>query len=218
MTRAFNMDCKIAMKEFDDKFFDLGVLDPPFGIDDMLKNSNGRHRNKITTYRNKSIPCEEYFREVERVCRQTIIWGCQYYLQFMSPGGSFVVWDKLKDPDTCNMSSCDIAWNSKKQRIRTFKGVWNGALKIDNEQTIHPHQKPVALYKWTLNHYAKPGYKILDTHLGSGSSRIAAHDMGFDFWGYELDKDYFEAQEKRFAQHISQLKIFNPAPHEKAQL
>src|SRR5690606_34309658 len=139
------------------------------------------------TYKNKSIPGPEYFKELERVSKQSIIWGCQYMLQYLNPNGSFVVWNKKADPDLHNMSSCDIAWYSKRDKIRTFEGHWCGAVKFETGPTIHIHQKPVGLYKWLLNHYAEPGFKLLDTHLGSGSSRIAAYDMGFDFWGYEID-------------------------------
>jgi len=203
-----NIDCMDFMKDVPDKFFDLAIVDPPYGLNDLLKNKFARHRNKKTTYTNKDTPNAKYFNEVERISKRSIIWGCQYYLNFMNPKGSFIVWDKLKDPETCNLSSCDIAWYSERTQVRSFRGIWNGACKINNEKTIHPHQKPVALYKWLLKNYAKEGDKIFDSHMGSQPSRIAAYDTGFDYYGCELDKDYFDSGNKRFEQFKSQLKIF----------
>lgn len=190
-TRVFNLDCMIGMEEFPDKYFDLAICDPPF----------------TGTYDNKTIPRPDYYEQLERISKRSIIWGCQYMLPFLNAEGSFIVWNKKADPDLHNMSSCDIAWYSKRDRIRIFDGHWCGAVKCETEPTIHIHQKPISLYKWLLYHYAETGDKILDTHLGSQSSRIAAFDMGFDFTGYELDKDYFEAGNKRFANHKAQLKI-----------
>lgn len=204
-----NMDCLIGMKDYPDKYFDLAIVDPPFGLSDRTKNKFRRHKN-TGTYDNKSIPGPEYFTELDRVSKHSIIWGCQYMLPFLNPNGSFIVWNKKADPDLHNMSSCDIAWYSRRERIRIFEGHWCGAVKFEPEPTIHIHQKPIGLYKWLLYHYAETGFKILDTHLGSGSHRIAAYDMGFDFTGFELDKDYFDAQEKRFKNHIAQLTIFQP--------
>ena len=196
------------MKDVPDKFFDLAIVDPPYGLNDLLKNKFARHRNKKTTYTNKDTPNAKYFNEVERISKRSIIWGCQYYLNFMNPKGSFIVWDKLKDPETCNLSSCDIAWYSERTQVRSFRGIWNGACKINNEKTIHPHQKPVALYKWLLKKYAKEGDKILDTHLGSGSIAIACHDYKFDLIGMEIDKDYYDAAVKRYQNHIAQTSLF----------
>lgn len=207
ISEVYNIDCMEGMKQFPDKYFDLAIVDPPFGLSDAKKNKFRRHKETFT-YKNKSIPGPEYFKELERVSKQSIIWGCQYMLQYLNPNGSFVVWNKKADPDLHNMSSCDIAWYSKRDKIRTFEGHWCGAVKFETEPTIHIHQKPVGLYKWLLHHYAEPGFKLLDTHLGSGSSRIAAYDMGFDFWGYEIDPDYFAAQEKRFQQFKAQQKLF----------
>lgn len=205
-SEVFLMDCMEGMKRYPDKHFDLAIVDPPFGIG-TIKNKFQKHKETFT-YKNKSVPGPEYFKELERVSKASIIWGCQYYLEQLNSEGSFIVWDKKADPDLHNMSSCDIAWYSKRERIRTFNGHWCGAVKIDNEQTIHIHQKPVALYRWCLDKYARPGFNILDTHLGSGSHRIAAHEMGFDFTGFEIDPDYFQASDKRFQQYKSQLKIF----------
>lgn len=204
----YNVDCMEFMRDKPDKFYQMGIVDPPFGLNDLTKNKNGRHRNNPTTYKNKEIPSKEYFEQLERICERTIIFGCQYYLNYMNPEGSFIIWDKLREPDLCNASACDVAWYSKRERIRIFRGIWNGAVKIDNEQTIHPHQKSLALYKWLLKHYANSGDKILDTHAGSFSIGVACHDYGFSLDACELDKDYYEAACKRFKNHIAQTKLF----------
>lgn len=190
-----NCDCMDLMAEFPDKYFDLAIVDPPYGIG-TIKNKFGRNK-KTGSYKNKTIPGKEYFEELQRVSINSIIWGCQYYLEQLNPKGSFIVWDKKADPDLHNMSSCDIAWFSKRERIRTFDGHWCGAVKFDSEPTIHIHQKPVPLYKWLLYHYAEPGQKILDTHLGSMSTAIACHYFGCDLTGSEIDKDYYDAGMKR---------------------
>lgn len=195
------------MKRLPDDFFDLAICDPPYGSSIMAKNKFQRHKSTDTTYRNKEIPTAEYYEQLYRVSKHQIIWGCQYQMQFMKPKGSFIIWDKKADPDKHNMSACDVAWHSKRERIRKFTGHWCGAVKFEMEPTIHIHQKPVGLYKWLLKHYASKGMKIFDTHLGSGSSRIAAYQMGFDFWACEIDKTYFDRQEIRFRNKISQLEL-----------
>lgn len=208
ISNTFNIDCVEYMKLVPPKFFDLAIVDPPYGLSDLKKNKNSRHKtNDDTTYKNDSIPGAEYFIELSRVSKNTIIWGCQYMIPFLNSGGSFIIWDKGADPDMHNMSSCDVAWYSNRQRIRKFKGHWCGAVKCEMEPTIHPHQKPVSLYRWLLKHYAKPEYKILDTHMGSQSSRLAAYDMGYDYWGCELDPYYFKKGEERFEVFRAQLKI-----------
>jgi len=207
-SQVYNEDCMAVMSRYPDKYFDLAVVDPPYGSNIMAKNKFQRHKTTATSYRNKSIPAQEFYIELYRVSKDQIIWGCQYQLPFMNPKGSFIIWNKMIDPDKHNMSSCDVAWYSKRKKIRTFTGAWCGAVKCENEPTIHIHQKPILLYDWLFKHYAKPTDKILDTHLGSGSSRIAAHRAGLDFIGCEIDKDYFDAQEKRFNQYRSQLNLF----------
>jgi len=195
------------MRGLPDKAFELAIVDPPYGSSIMSKNKFQRHKTTDTTYRNKTIPAPEYYAELYRVSERQIIWGCQYQLQFMKPEGCFIVWDKKADPDLHNMSAVDVAWYSKREKIRKFTGHWCGAVKFETEPTIHIHQKPVGLYRWLLKHYAKPGDKILDTHGGSMSSAIAAHDMGFDMVLCELDKDYYEAGYKRFKEKTKQLKL-----------
>lgn len=228
MTQAFNMDCMEGMRQFPDKFFDLAIIDPPYGIGEDGGSNHSRNKafgsksfgTKNTTkkviqakkYTSKSwdnsSPSIYYFNELKRVSKNQIIWGANHFISSNPIDSScWIVWDKDNSGD---FADCELAWTSFSSAVRKFKWRWNGMLQEDmknKEHRIHPTQKPVALYRWLLKNYAEPGMKILDTHLGSGSSRIAAHDMGFDFWGYELDKDYFEAQEKRFKLHTSQLTI-----------
>lgn len=132
-----------------------------------------------------------------------------YFTAELAVTNAWIVWDKVRDAEVTFMSEAELAWTSFKKVMRIFRGQWDGAKKCDGvTNKVHPHQKPKKLYKWLLKNYAKEGDKILDTHLGSQSSRIAAFDMGFDFTGYELDKDYFESGCKRFEQHKAQLKLF----------
>lgn len=207
ITNECNM---VMMARYPDKHFDLAIVDPPYGSSIMAKNKYQRHRTADTTYRNKTIPPPEYFTELRRVAKESIIWGAQYMLPFLDPAGSFIIWDKKADPDLHNMSAVDVAWYSKRDRIRKFTGHWCGAVKCESEPTIHIHQKPVALYKWLLEKYGKKegNLTILDTHLGSGSIAIACHDYGYDLTACELDKEYYEAAMKRINAHISQQKLF----------
>ena len=156
-----------------------------------------------------SPPDAEYFRELERVSKRQIIWGGNFFLDYLNAASCMIVWDKGRRG--MNQADCEIAWTSLKGQSRVFTFKWNGMLQEDmkdKEQRIHATQKPVALYRWIYQHYAKPGDKILDTHLGSGSSRIAAYDAGLDFVGYEIDETYFRLQEERFAAHAAQMNLF----------
>lgn len=201
------MDCIEGMKEFPDKYFQLAITDPPYGIGADKKNAHSSIRDS-SNWANKNwdseIPSKEYFDELFRVSVNQIIWGGNYFLQYLRNTSCFLIWNKL----TRNFSLADaeLAWTSFPTSVRCFDYQRNDF----NEKRISPTQKPVALYKWLLTNYAKQGDSILDTHLGSGSSRIAAYDLGFDFTGYELDADYFQAQEERFARHIAQPKLFEP--------
>lgn len=203
-----NIDCMGGMARYSDKFFDLAIVDPPYGSSIMKKNKFQRHQTTATTYRNKTPPGENYFSELERVSKRSIIWGCQYMLKYLNHKGSFIIWDKGADPDKHNMSACDIAWYSERKAIKKLFAPWCGAVKCESEPTIHIHQKPIKLYKWLLDNYAEPGDKILDTHMGSQSSRIAAYDMGFDYTGFEINEQYFLDGNKRFGEAIKQQKLF----------
>lgn len=199
---VFNMDCIEGMKQYPDKYFELAIVDPPYGLGESVVNSGGRFKK----YYNKngnwdlSIPNEEYFNELFRISNNQIIWGGNYFN--LPPNKCFLIWDKMQ-PEEISFAMCEYAWSSFNKVAKIIK------LRTQNqEERFHPTQKPVKLYSWILKNYAQKGDKILDTHLGSGSSRIAAYDMGFEFTGFELDKDYFEASQKRFEQHISQLVMF----------
>lgn len=154
-------------------------------------------------------PDAEYFSELKRVSKNQIIWGGNYFLDHLGATECMIVWDKKRVD--LNFADGEIAWTSFKMPVRIFRFKWNGMLQEDmlnKEERIHPTQKPVRLYQWILERFAKEGDKILDTHLGSGSSRIAAYEMGFDFVGYEIDKVFFDEQEERFKNHTAQISIF----------
>lgn len=206
MTQVFNRDCMEAMKEFPDKFFELAIVDPPYGIgrDGSVKTTSKHGGRKAHAFRgwDEMTPSEEYFSELYRVSKDQIIWGANYFTQYLPKSMGWIFWDKGQR--ICN-SDGELAFTSFERALRV---VEYNRVELLKDGTIHPTQKPIALYKWLLKNYAKEGDKILDTHLGSGSSRIAADQMGFDFWGYELDKDYFEASVKRFNQYKAQTVLF----------
>ena len=207
----FEGDCMEGMKEIPDKAFDLAIVDPPYGIgEDGASNHSRGHKNiPATKYTpktwDKEPPPAAYFSELLRVSVNQIIFGGNFFLDHLPSTPCMIVWDKLNSGD---FADCELAWTSFKTAVRKFSFMWNGMLQQDmknKERRIHPTQKPVRLYQWLLKKYAKPGDKILDTHLGSGSSAIACHDMGHKMTGYEFDHDYFEAAVKRLAQHQRQL-------------
>ena len=208
ISNAFNMDCMEAMKEFPDKYFELAIVDPPYGIG-ANKMTLGNGKKKI--YRgindwDKKIPSEDYYKELFRISKNQIIWGGNYMTEFLKPTSSWLFWDKGTGDN--DFADGELAWTSFDGALRKINKSWIGSNAKDECKRLHPTQKPIYLYSWCLTKYAKQGDKILDTHLGSGSSRIAAYDMGFDFWGYELDTEYFEAQEKRFNNFKMQGKLF----------
>jgi site-specific DNA-methyltransferase (adenine-specific) len=212
-SEVFNMDCMEGMAKYPDKYFELAIVDPPYGInittDKIGSNKKAKTKNYIKKNWDKNYPNDLYFYELIRISKNQIVWGANHFISKIPYDSScWIVWDKDNSAD---FADCELAWTSFKSAVRKFKFRWNGMLQENmknKEIRIHPTQKPVALYKWLLTNYAKQGDKILDTHLGSGSSRIAAYDLGFDFTGFELDKDYFDAQEKRFNDFKAQLKLF----------
>ena len=203
-----NVDCMEAMKAFPDKYFELAVVDPPYGIgrDGSVRTTSRHGGRKAHDFKgwDSGRPSPHFFNELRRVSNNQIVWGANYFTEFLPPSMGWIFWDKGQR--ICN-SDGELAYTSFNRALRV---VEYNRVELLLEGTIHPTQKPIALYKWLLTNYAKPGDKILDTHLGSGSSRIAAHDMGFDFWGYELDADYFAAMEARFQAHISKPVLFAP--------
>jgi site-specific DNA-methyltransferase (adenine-specific) len=189
-----------GMARYPDKYFDLAIVDPPYGLGKKIY-SGGTKGCKFQTLfgENKwdnDTPKQEYFDELFRVSKNQIIWGGNYF--DLPPTRTIICWDKLKGDN--NFSMWEMAWTSFDEPAKIYR-------KSSMGDRIHPTQKPIDLYKWLLGKYAKQGDKILDTHLGSGSSRIAAYEMGFDFTAFELDTEYFEAQEKRYKAHIAQLKL-----------
>lgn len=217
ISEAYNLDCLEAMKGMTDKSFDLAIVDPPYA-----HNSGNAFTSRLQRYGDLSFndtrPTPEYFTELQRVSMNQIIWGGNYFLSDLHDTKCLVVW--YKHQPVITYADAEIAWTSfqnKHTAVFDFKYFGNINREVDRS---HPNQKPVALYKWLLTNYAKPGDRILDTHLGSGSSRIAAYDLGFDFTGYELDTDYFNAQEERFERHKAQPKLFIPemAPIEQEEL
>lgn len=215
MNVAYNMDCMEAMRKMPDKCFDLAVVDPPYFENaksiivpggNISTTGVERRKYKMPYWR---PPTEEYFYELGRVSKAQIIWGINYF-QIANPGPGRIIWDKRSDNGT-QFSDCEIAFCSAMNHVEIFRYRWNGMLQenmANKEVRIHPTQKPVALYTWIFSRYAKPGDKILDTHLGSGSSRIAAYGAGLDFAGFEIDKEYFDKQEKRFSAHTAQMSLF----------
>lgn len=201
ISEVYNTDCMEYMKSIPDKFFDLAICDPPYGIGEDWKKRNKGGVFKETIYKNDAIPDKSYFDELIRVSKDCIIWGYNYYTRFLGSTNYLIIWDKMSNSNPVfKYSKVEIAFTSKKVPANLVSIAWDG-YRMGSEtgtKKIHPHQKPIALYAWLLQNYAKTGDKILDTHLGSGSSRIAAYKMGFDFWGTEIDKEYFDAQEKRF--------------------
>lgn len=205
---TYNQDCLEAMRAMPDKAFDLAIVDPPYGLGNWVQVS-GNVRGEAVTW-NNAIPSPEYFSELSRVSRERIIWGANYYNCFNGRGGA-IIWNKSV-PRESNMSVCEIASYSRLARVDYVDLPWRNILRT--EATIHPCQKPVALYKWLLQNYAKPDDTILDTHLGSQSSRIAAWDLGFSFTGFELDYEYFTAGNERFEKHRAQGQLFSPSDAE----
>ena len=270
-TIVYNMDCLDAMKQFEDKHFDLAIVDPPYGSglgegggcqgrfakyreDNQPRNNGGGehqileqvrstirpiqtsnesaevastanitvkvHYQGANSKRNgqwvfpkwkeheaKKIiswdvaPKQEYFDELFRISRNQIIWGGNYFC--LPPTRCFLIWRKTNVPENFSMAMCEYAWTSFNSNAKMFSFS-----AVGQPHRFHPTQKPIELYEWILKNYAKEGDKILDTHVGSGSSRIACEKLGFDYVGYEIDEYYFQEQEKRFKEEIWNVPLF----------
>ena len=194
-----NCDNMELMARYPDKYFDLAIVDPPYGIN--IETSGTHFKKNKSKGWDSSTPDKEYFDELKRVSKEQIIWGGNYFFDELGNTKTFIIWDK-KIAEDMSFAMCELAWTSFKNGAKIFKET---ATQIDR---IHPTQKPVALYKWLLDKYAKQGDKILDTHLGSGSIAIACHDYGFELTACELDKEYYDKAIKRIKNHVSQLKLF----------
>ena len=207
--KLYNIDCVEYMKSIPDKYFDLAVVDPPYGIgDSFIGFSSGSKKGKLERIHKEmkwdnATPTDEYFSELKRISKKQIIWGANYFNSFCSGGA--LIWYKNRGGNT--LSQCEIASVSGQKKVDYVPlQILTGF--CSNEERIHPTQKPIALYDWILEKYSKPTDKILDTHLGSGSSAIAAHRFGIsEFVGCELDKEYFDAACKRFKEQTAQMSI-----------
>jgi site-specific DNA-methyltransferase (adenine-specific) len=216
-------DCIEGMKRYAENYFDLAVVDPPYGIGaDKAQNNAAMQRIKAEgktkagrgwklytdTDWDNEIPTFEYWEQLFRVSKNQIVWGGNYFTEYLPPSMGWIMWDKGQRD--FSLADGELAWTSFNKALRIFEMSRGKALAKNNEQggRFHPTQKPEMLYSWILQNYAKQGDLILDTHLGSGSSRIAAYKGGFDFVGFEIDSDYFNAQEKRFNDFKLQLKLF----------
>jgi len=211
-----NIDCMEYMRTLSGNEFDLAIVDPPYFDGPNLSGYYGKGYSSLGVKRAKyykdakhwSVPAEEYFTELKRVSKEQIIWGANHFSgAFDSSSACWIVWDK--DNGSSTFADAELAYASFSSAVRIFKYMWNGMhqgshggnVKL-NERRIHPTQKPVKLYEWLLTNYAKPGQKILDTHLGSGSSAIACNNMGYEMVGCELDPDYYAVKNHAKLTHL----------------
>jgi len=210
-SEVYLMDCVAGLRHYPDNYFDLAVVDPPYGIgiDGQKKSINlnnpkaNRKEHKFKGWDNE-IPTAEYFAELWRVSKNQIVWGANYFVEHLNKGTKgWIVW--YKGQEGLTMSDAELAYSSFAWATRVVK---INRVELLKDGTIHPTQKPIKLYDWIYANYANEGDLILDTHLGSGSSRIAAYKGGFNFVGFEIDKEYYEKQEKRFNDFKSQLRMF----------
>lgn len=241
MRKEPNIDLRLCdnmelMKEYPDKYFDLAIVDPPYGIGEGNGQDKSRNIKRVDKRNGKEIiikkpnyeskkwdfkkPGKEYFKELFRVSKNQIVWGGNYFTNSLPPSMGWIVWNKVNG--NSDFSDCELAFTSFNKGLRKVDFMWSGMIMASSiktgiisegnkqkcEKRIHPTQKPVALYRWLLTNYAKEGDKILDTHLGSGSIAIACHELGFDLVGCELDQDYYRDMMKRFNQHKAQLVLF----------
>jgi len=220
MIRLFNEDCMPALRVTMDKAYDLAVVDVPYGIGESMNDNASRGRGRgglkgsALAYAkdygrkewDKQPPPPEYFKELLRVSKNQIIWGANHFIDRIPiPSSCWIVWDKVNYGN--DFADCELAWTSFRTAVRQITFQWNGLLQGDmknKEVRIHQTQKPVRLYEWLLQNYAKPGDRILDTHCGSGSILIACDIMGFSIDAYEIDTDYFQAAKERLERHQQQ--------------
>ena len=203
-----NIDCIELMKQFEDNYFDLAIVDPPYGINMAMGHKGSEKRGDKNKYKSFSggdnqIPNAEFFAELKRVSKNQIVWGANYMTEHLEPTPCFIVWDKVQ-PEAFSMAMCEYAWTSFKSPAKIYKK------RIVNADTIriHPTQKPVQLYRWLLKNYAKEGDKILDTHLGSGSIAIACEQEKYDLTGSEIDTEYYNKMMKRIETETMQTSLF----------
>ena len=218
-----NIDCMELMKQFEDNYFDLAVVDPPYGINEngqrnvtgdrptvKWKNPKSQH---YTTFDDSKIPDAEYFAELKRVSKNQIVWGGNYFTEYLQPSKGWLVWDKQADIKE-HLSMCELAWSSFDRKCNKYDYLWAGFKKKHQVERIHPTQKPVDLYRWILINYAEKGMKILDTHLGSGSIAIAidsvnkVEQMELTLIGSEINPKYFDDMQERIKIETMQTSLF----------
>jgi len=200
-----NCDCMELMAQFKDKHFDLAIVDPPYGINVHQNYGIGNRNDKEQDKKNwdNQTPNKAYFDELKRVSKEQIIWGANYFNCFNGKGGA-IIWNKKQPlPDS---SQCEIASYSRLQKVAMYEQRWTNF--VNTKKTSHPTEKPIELYNWLLKNYAEEGFKILDTHLGSGSIAVACHYSGFDLVASELDKEYFDAAKKFIKENTRQTSLF----------
>jgi site-specific DNA-methyltransferase (adenine-specific) len=203
--KVYNMDCIEGMKMYPDKYFDLAIVDPPYGIETRGNAQDRFNMGKDLTLINDNKPTAEYFDELFRVSKNQIIWGYNHLSDMLPSCREFIFW--YKHQPVVTFSDGELAWTSYQKTAKCFDYSFHKA-NLNNKGKIHPTQKPIKLYDWLLQNYANPTDKILDTHLGSGSSRIAAHKAKLSFVGFEIDRDYFDASIKRYELAIQQQTLF----------
>jgi len=215
----FHADCMEIMKQYPDKYFDLAICDPPYGIGEngqrnvtgdrptvKWKNPKSQH---YKTFDDSEIPNEQYFNELFRVSKNQIVWGGNYFTEFLKPSKGWLVWDKQADIKE-HLSMCELAWSSFDRKCNKFEYLWAGFKKKHQVERTHPTQKPVDLYQWTIQNYAANGMKILDTHFGSGSIALAVDKanrldkMNLHLTACEIDKEYIDKAIKRISESIKQ--------------
>jgi site-specific DNA-methyltransferase (adenine-specific) len=199
-----------ALKNYSDNHFDIAIVDPPYGIGAAKQlykgTSNDVNIKHITKDWDNAIPPKEYFVELRRVSKNQIIWGGNYFINYLENARCFLVWDKQNG--TNSMADAELAWTSLDKPVRMYRGHIFKGIGCGNYTTIHPTQKPIKLYEWILEHFTNEGDLILDTHLGSGSIAIACHKMKRKLIGYEIDDEYYEKACKRFENETSQLALW----------
>jgi len=211
-----NEDNMLLMARYPDNYFDLAIVDPPYGIGEKgQRNKTGDRPNekwknpksqKYKSFDDSKPPTKEYFQELKRVSKNQVIWGANYFTEYLSPSKGWIVWNKKADIKE-HLSMCELAWTSFDKKCNMYEHLWAGFKKKYKVNRIHPTEKPKELYEWLLMNYAKEGDKILDTHLGSGSIALACHNLNFDLTACELDQDYYKAALKRIENHTKQQRL-----------
>lgn len=213
VSEVYLMDCIQGMKHYPDKWFDLAIVDPPYGIGAGSKsfiNRNTANKRAEKFYKendwDKCTPSLEYWYELMRVSKKWIVWGGNYFTEYLPPARCFIVWDKKTGANS--YADCELALTNIDSNARLITKFWLGAHAEDSDGRIHPTQKPIMLYDFLYQNYAKEGDKILDTHLGSGSNRISANKAKMNFTAFEVDEQYYNNQNKRYENFVSQARLW----------